>query len=81
MERSVKENGFASALWRTSSYSGQNGACIEVAANVAGGVVVRDSTDREGPVLAFTPAAWRAFTARVRAAAGLALPGGVPAQP
>jgi hypothetical protein len=28
---------------------------------------VRDSKDREGPVLAFAPADWQAFTAAVRA--------------
>jgi uncharacterized protein DUF397 len=67
MESSVTGKGLASALWRTSSHSGQNGACIEVAADIADVVAVRDSKDRDGPVLAFAPAAWRAFTARVRA--------------
>jgi hypothetical protein len=54
------------AAWRTSSYSGNNGgACIEVAASRA--VAVRDSKDKGGPVLAFGPQAWAAFTARVKA--------------
>ncbi len=53
------------AAWRTSSYSGNNGgACIEVAA--ARTVAVRDSKDKAGPVLAFGPQAWVAFTARVK---------------
>ena len=53
------------AAWRTSSYSGNNGgACIEVAA--ARTVAVRDSKDQDGPVLAFGPRAWAAFTARVK---------------
>jgi Domain of unknown function (DUF397) len=55
------------AIWRKSSYSGANGGqCVEVAANLPGMVAVRDSKDRVGPVLAFTPDAWEAFTTGVR---------------
>lgn len=54
------------AVWRKSSMSGGNGNCVEVAGNLPGVVAVRDSKDREGTVLAFTPAQWRAFTAGVR---------------
>ena len=51
--------------WRKSSFSGDNGGeCVEVAA--AGVVLVRDTTDRSGPVLTFTVDAWRAFAATVR---------------
>jgi hypothetical protein len=51
--------------WRKSSYSGDNGGeCVEVAA--AGLVVVRDTTDRRGPVLTFTADAWRQFTTMIR---------------
>ena len=51
--------------WRKSSFSGDNGGeCVEVAA--AGVVLVRDTTDRSGPVLTFTADAWRAFVATVR---------------
>ncbi|MFF5073783.1 DUF397 domain-containing protein [Micromonospora olivasterospora] len=50
------------ARWRTSSRSnGTGGNCVEVAGNLPGVVAVRDSKDRGGPVLAFRPAAWRAF--------------------
>jgi Domain of unknown function (DUF397) len=52
--------------WRKSSYSGgQGGNCIE-AADHAGRILVRDSTDRQGPVLRFGSAAWRIFTARLK---------------
>jgi hypothetical protein len=72
------------AEWRTSSYSGGNGACVEVAVawhtsshsgtdsncvEVAAGararVLVRDTKDCGGRVLAFRPSAWREFTGRV----------------
>ena len=51
--------------WRKSSYSGDNGGeCVEVASAQA--VLVRDTTDRNGPVLTFTADAWRSFTATIR---------------
>jgi Domain of unknown function (DUF397) len=46
---------------RKSSRSNSTGNCVEVARNRPGVVAVRDSKDPEGPVLAFTPAQWRAF--------------------
>jgi hypothetical protein len=58
-----------SAEWRKSSFSGSNGGgCVEVARNVPGVVAVRDSKDRQGPALVFTPGEWRAFLDGVRAA-------------
>jgi len=55
------------AQWRKSTYSGSNGGgCVEIARNLPGIVAVRDSKDREGPVLTFTPAEWRAFIVGVR---------------
>jgi Domain of unknown function (DUF397) len=52
--------------WRKSTYSGGEGNCVEVAPNVPGVVAVRDSKDPGGPLLSFTPAAWKLFLARVR---------------
>jgi len=52
--------------WRKASYSGNGGgSCIEVA-DQAARVLVRDTTDRTGPVLRFTPAAWRRFADQVK---------------
>ena len=51
--------------WRKSSYSGDNGGeCVEVASAEA--VLVRDTTDRNGTVLAFTGDAWRTFAERIK---------------
>jgi hypothetical protein len=51
-------------VWRTSSYTGGSGDCVEVAA-AAATVLVRDTKDREGPVLAVPATAWRAFLADI----------------
>jgi len=55
------------AQWRTSTHSGQNGSCIQIAGNLPGIVAVRDSKDPDGPKLMITPGAWGRFTARVKA--------------
>ncbi|MGK4580233.1 DUF397 domain-containing protein [Kitasatospora sp. HPMI-4] len=55
------------ASWRKSTYSQQGGACIEVADGFPGVVPVRDSKDPAGPALAFSPEAFAAFVAGVKA--------------
>lgn len=57
------------AVWRTSSFSNNGGACIEVADNQPGIVATRDSKDRDGPVLLLTSIQWREFITKLRAAA------------
>jgi len=52
---------------RKSSYSGSNGGgCVEVADLPDGGRLLRDTKDRNGPVLQFTAPEWAAFIAGVR---------------
>jgi hypothetical protein len=52
--------------WRKSSYSGNDGGnCVE-AASASGRVLVRDTTDRQGAMLAFAPGAWREFAATLK---------------
>ena len=55
------------AQWRTSTHSGQNGSCVQVAANLPGIVAIRDSKNPDDPKLVVTPDAWGKFTARVKA--------------
>ena len=55
------------AEWRTSTFSGGNGSCVEVARNLRGIVAVRDSKDRKGPALVFAPEEWLVFLDGVRA--------------
>ncbi|MEO7196322.1 MAG: DUF397 domain-containing protein [Pseudonocardiaceae bacterium] len=64
-------------VWRTSSYSGNQGACVEVGwrtssystnqgdcvevAPAPEGILVRDSKNPAGPALAFPISAWQTF--------------------
>lgn len=55
---------YENADWRTSTRSGSNGACVEVATNLLasrGVVLLRDTKDRSVPPFAFTEAEWEAF--------------------
>jgi len=47
--------------WIKSSYSADQGECVEVATLPDGGRAVRDSKDPAGGVLRFTSTQWRAF--------------------
>ena len=51
--------------WRKSSFIGNGGDCVEVADH-GNRVLVRDTKDRTGPVLRFTPDAWRKFADQVK---------------
>jgi Domain of unknown function (DUF397) len=54
-----------SQIWRTSTYSGSEGNCVEVA-DTARVVLVRDSTDRGGAVLTLSADTWRAFLGAIK---------------
>lgn len=56
----------AEPRWRKSTRSANEGNCVEVADNLAGVVLVRDSKDRIGPALTFGPESWRTFIAATR---------------
>ncbi|MEO3853470.1 DUF397 domain-containing protein [Acrocarpospora sp. B8E8] len=52
-------------VWKKSSWS-SNGNCVEVARLDGGHVAVRDSKDRDGNTLVFTPGEWTAFVQGVK---------------
>lgn len=56
------------ATWRTSSYTGSGGGnCVEVGNRTQDRrVLIRDTKDRRGPVLAVNPESWRNFTAMIK---------------
>ena len=56
----------AGSIWVKSSLSFANGNCVEVSDQPGGTVGVRNSREREGPVLRFTPDEWQAFLGGVR---------------
>ncbi|MEU7750255.1 DUF397 domain-containing protein [Micromonospora sp. NPDC049171] len=50
------------AQWRKSTKSGSNGGdCVEVADNLPGVVLVRDTKNRDGGTLNFSAQTWRSF--------------------
>jgi hypothetical protein len=52
--------------WFKSSYSGNGASCVECARLPDGGMAVRDTKNRSGPMLRFTATEWQAFLAGVR---------------
>lgn len=68
--------------WRKSTYSSNGGAsCIEVG-QATRIVAVRDTKQHgRGPVLRFTPAAWRRFAEQVKGARSLATDSSPQGQP
>jgi hypothetical protein len=60
----VRQMDLSQAVWRKSTYSSGSGQCVEVAF-LSNAVAVRDSKNRSGPVLVFTPREWAAFVGGV----------------
>jgi hypothetical protein len=56
----MPEHDLSCLVWRKSTRSQQNGACVE-AAYLHAAVVIRDSKDSDGPKLTFDRAHWHAF--------------------
>ncbi|MFY1618011.1 DUF397 domain-containing protein [Micromonospora sp. WMMD736] len=58
------------AEWRTSTRSSSNGGdCVEVADNLPGVVLVRDTKDRDGGTLRFNPHTWQGIVDMVKTVA------------
>ena len=66
MARTLTGTAIAGSTWVKSSLSFANGNCVEVSELPGGAVAVRNSRDREGAVLRFTPDEWQAFLGGVR---------------
>ena len=64
--QSPQERQGSGSSWVKSSLSYANGNCVEVASLPDGGIGVRNSRDKTGPVLNFTPDEWHAFLGGVR---------------
>lgn len=54
------------ALWRKSTFSADQGNCVEVASNLLGLRGVRDSKNPTGPALAVSPAEWSTFVSGLK---------------
>jgi hypothetical protein len=54
------------AQWHKSSFSADQGTCVEVASNLPGTIGVRDSKNPTGPALIFVPNEWAAFVDGIR---------------
>jgi hypothetical protein len=61
MKPCIEHAAAAGLEWAKSSYSGNNGNCVEVAALSGGGRALRDSKDPGGPALVFGRAEFDAF--------------------
>ena len=61
-------NDTTGATWRKSTYSNAQGSCVE-AGSMPGRILTRDTTQKhgDGPVVSVSAAAWRRFTATIRA--------------
>jgi hypothetical protein len=51
--------------WRKATRSCNNGACIEVAPE-SGRILIRDSKDRNGPVLGYSGRSWHMFVTEAK---------------
>jgi hypothetical protein len=62
----MTETDLSYAKWNKSSYSSQDGNCVEVARNLPGLVAVRDSKEPDGTKLVVPQETWRVFIQGVR---------------
>ncbi|MGW3644646.1 DUF397 domain-containing protein [Streptomyces sp. NPDC000878] len=53
------------ARWRSSSYSGGNNECVEIADGIPALILIRDSKHPADRVIAFSPHTWHAFIAHL----------------
>ena len=51
--------------WRKARRSANNGACVELAP-AAGQILIRDSKNQDGPMIAYSQYTWRLFVASAK---------------
>jgi hypothetical protein len=61
----ARESRHSTPIWHKSRASADQGTCVEIACD-GPRVLVRDSRNQAGLVLAFPPAQWSAFVLRIR---------------
>jgi uncharacterized protein DUF397 len=54
------------AEWQKSSYSGQDGNCVEVARNLPGIVAIRDSKELDATRLVISRQSWQVFVSSLQ---------------
>ncbi|RCG27915.1 DUF397 domain-containing protein [Sphaerisporangium album] len=54
------------ASWVKSSYSGEEGDCVELATLHDNGMAIRDSKRSDGPVVRISTSAWTAFRSSLK---------------
>jgi hypothetical protein len=62
----VNDNVLCGDVWRKSSYSADQGNCVEITRRSPWVMGVRDSMDMRGPRLFFTVDEWKMFTCHVK---------------
>jgi hypothetical protein len=62
----MTEMDLSRAEWRKSSYSGQDGNCVEMARNLPGLVAIRDSKAPDGAKLVVSRETWQMFLKGLR---------------
>ncbi|RBQ16375.1 DUF397 domain-containing protein [Spongiactinospora rosea] len=56
-----------SPVWRKATASGDNGGeCVEVATNIPGAILIRDSKNPTGPTLHISPTDWTDFITQIK---------------
>ena len=61
-----RQSRYSTLNWRTSKASGGSGECVEIACDDQS-VLIRDSRNRSGSVLEFSPGQWSSFIRGIRA--------------
>jgi len=51
--------------WRKARRSANNGACVELAP-ASGQILIRDSKDQDGPIIAYSKYSWHLFVASAK---------------